>query len=327
LKAFTDLTAQGKLRRLRLLALEALKAYELEVERVSLLGSFTNTLFRVRTSEGKSYVLRVCAPGWRTDTDLVSEVLWLQALDRETDLGAPVPLLARDGRALVTASVPGLIPCRCMLMSWIPGTPLGKRLTEENLEKMGMLHARMHAYGTAFQPPEGFTRRKMSSYLSRDEPEELFAASCAEAFTERSRAVFMEMRTRVQALLEGLYADPSGLRVIHDDLWHDNIKLDRGRLRPLDFEDTVWGYPVQDLAAAIEDLYADLPEEAFAPAVAALRRGYEQLAPWPERFDGEIDLLRAGRALWVANYVARFERDYLQQHLERAATRWEPLLE
>ena len=38
------------------------------------------------------------------------------------------------------------------------------------------------------------------------------------------------------------------LRVIHCDLWHENVKLHRGRLRPFDFEDTVWGYRLHDLA-------------------------------------------------------------------------------
>lgn len=316
MKPYTDLTPQGKVRRVRQLALAALADYDLDVARVTLLGAFTNTLFRVRTTDGASYVLRVCAPGWRTDTDLISEVMWLQALARDTDLGAPVPLLARDGRSLVLAESPGVpTPCRCMVMSWIPGVPLGQRLTDANLEKMGALHARMHAHGAAFDPPEGFTTRRMSAYLSREEPEILFSESAADAFTDESRAVLEEARARVQAGFAALYADPEGLRVIHNDLWHDNIKVHRGRLRPLDFEDTVWGYPVQDLGAAILDLKEDLPPERFAPAVAALRRGYERLAPWPERAPGQIEMLCAGRMLWIANWVARFQREHLAAHI------------
>jgi Ser/Thr protein kinase RdoA (MazF antagonist) len=214
------------------------------------------------------------------------------------------------------------MPHRCMLMSWIPGVPLGKRLTPANLEYMGMLHARMHAYSATFEPPEGFTTRKLSSYLARDEPEVLFSESCADAFAGESLQILTEVREYVQAGLEELYADPTGLRVIHHDLWHDNIKLDRhhkndcGGLRPLDFEDTVWGYPVQDLAAAIQDLRDELPPESIKPAVAAFQRGYERLAEWPESIPGEIEWLRAGRALWVANYVARFQRPYLESHLK-----------
>ena len=37
---------------------------------------------------------------------------------------------------------------------------------------------------------------------------------------------------------------------------------------------------------------------------------------WPEDEAGQIDTFRAGRLLWVSNYVAQFERQYLQEHLE-----------
>jgi Ser/Thr protein kinase RdoA (MazF antagonist) len=113
-----------------------------------------------------------------------------------------------------------------------------------------------------------------------------------------------------------LYADPAGLRVIHNDLWHGNIKVHQGRLHPLDFEDTIWGYPVQDIAMALQDLMVDVERDAYAPLQIAFRRGYESVCSWPERYESQIDTFRAGRMLWVANYVARFERNYLTEHVE-----------
>ena len=56
--------------------------------------------------------------------------------------------------------------------------------------------------------------------------------------------------------------------------------------------------------------------EAFAPLYRAFRQGYESLAPWPEQYAGEIDTFRAGRVLWVTNYVARYERPHLRQHID-----------
>lgn len=75
MKPFDDLTPCGKARRLRRVALSALAHYDLDVARVELLGLFTNTLFRVRTHDDpsgapRSYVIRLSAPGWRTDEDL-----------------------------------------------------------------------------------------------------------------------------------------------------------------------------------------------------------------------------------------------------------------
>ena len=120
--------------------------------------------------------------------------------------------------------------------------------------------------------------------------------------------------------------DVTGLRVIHIDLWHDNIKVDHGRLRPFDFEDTIWGYPVQDIAMALQDLMRHVPPEDFAELQRAFRCGYESQSPWPEHWPGEIDTLRAGRMLWVCNYVARFERQYLSEHIEWVTPMFERFL-
>ena len=119
-----------------------------------------------------------------------------------------------------------------------------------------------------------------------------------------------------------IYAKP-GIQVIHHDLWHDNIKLYRGRLFPLDFEDTAWGYPVQDIAMAMQDLMADVPPESYEPLLTAFRRGYETLAAWPESYLSEMDTFQVGRMLWVANYVAHKQRSYLGEHLQH----YTPMLE
>ncbi|MBN1178170.1 MAG: phosphotransferase [Anaerolineae bacterium] len=328
MKQYAELTSRGQARRLRKLVIVALGQYALDVADVRLVGMHTNALFRVRTMQGKSYLVRVCKPGWRTETDLFSEIAWLRALDRDTDIGAPLPLAARSGEFVVCAGAEGVPEARrCVVTSWVPGVLLGRRLNEANLYKMGALFARLHTHGATFSPPEGFTRRKMDRIFARGEEDVLFDAACLASLPPRPREILEQTRQRVDAAFARLYADPAGLRVIHNDLWHDNIKIDRGRLRPLDFEDTVWGYPVQDLAMGLQDLMSDVAPEAFEPLQDALRRGYESQSEWPEAYAGEIDTFRAGRMVWVTNYVARFQARYLQAHAEWVAPQLEQYLE
>ena len=328
MRPFDTLSPRGRLRRLRRLADAALAAFEVQVERMALLGAFTNTLYRVRTAAGRTYVLRICAPGWRTETDLRSEALWLEALARDTQIGAPVPHRTPAGEAVISVRVDGVpAMCHCTLLSWIPGINLGERLSVETLTRMGALFAALHAHGAAFAPPPGFTTRRMSHYLARGERDALFEPACIEAQQVRDREALEATRDRVEAAFTARYADPDGLRVIHNDLWHDNIKVNRGRLRPLDFEDTLWGYPVQDIAMAFEDLLTEGPTGCYAAFVEAFRTGYERSAPWPERYAGEIDAFQAGRMLWVANYVAAHETTHLQGFLSRLTPRLEAYLE
>jgi len=319
-KGYDGLTKRGQARRLRRLALNALAQYDLEVTGVELVGLYTNALFRVRTADRASYVLRVCRPGWRTATDLQSEAQWLQALHRDTDIGGPQPIPLRNGEFLVTASAPGVPePRRCLLMSWLPGRLLGARLTEANLAKMGALMARLQQHGAAFHPGDGFTRRRMNAIYARGEEDVLSRDLTSGELPARACDILQAARTRVDAAYARLYSDPAGLQVIHNDLHHDNIKLYRGRLHPFDFEDTVWGYRVQDVATGLLDLAFAVPPERYGVLAAAYREGYERLAPWPETYEGEIEALRAGLLLWRANWVARYERQYLGMHVEWTA--------
>jgi Ser/Thr protein kinase RdoA (MazF antagonist) len=165
----------------------------------------------------------------------------------------------------------------------------------------------------------------MDNVYARGEEDVLFA--CDDGFTPRTRAVLDRALAEVRGAFDRLYADPAGLQVIHNDLHHENIKIDRGRLRPFDFEDTIWGYPVQDIAMALQDLMIDVTPEAYDPLLGAFRQGYESLAAWPERYDGQIDTFRVGRLFWVANYVARYQRRYLREHVDRTARMLERFLE
>ena len=75
-------------------------------------------------------------------------------------------------------------------------------------------------------------------------------------------AIFEAIAARLDAVLAAIYASPAGLRVVHADLHHENVKIDPGRLRPLDFYEVVWAYPVQDVSLTLYDLryYADCLE-------------------------------------------------------------------
>ncbi len=328
MKAFDQLTDRGRARRLRKLAINALGRYEFEVSDVRLVGVRDNALFRVRTAGGLSHIIRVCKPGWRSSVDLRSEVVWLRALGRDTDIGVPEPQADRNGNFIVKAwaeGVPGA--CHCVVTSWIPGVLLGNRLTEANLLKMGALFARLHEHAADFAPPKDFTRRRMDAVYVCGERQVLFGDSCRDAFTPRARDIFEQCRGKIDQAFERLYADPAGLRVIHNDLHHNNIKIHRGRLRPFDFEFTMWGYPVQDLAVALGGLMDRTSGDGFESFKRVFRAGYESIIEWPESYEGQVDAFLAGRMLWAANYVAQFERESLGEHVDCLAPQFERFLE
>jgi hypothetical protein len=79
-----------------------LAAYGLEDARLTLLSHRYNTTFRVEVPGGP-YVLRISRPQVQTAETIESEMAWLGALRRETDLGVPEPVRSRDGPHVVLA--------------------------------------------------------------------------------------------------------------------------------------------------------------------------------------------------------------------------------
>jgi Ser/Thr protein kinase RdoA (MazF antagonist) len=275
-------------------------------------------MYVVHASTGERYMLRLASPGWRTLDDLRSEAMWLEALARDTDVPAPRVIRARDGRLVVAASgdhVPDV--WNATLMTWVPGRLLGRYLNRANLAKMGELFAALHDHGIAWKRPADFTTRRFEHWLSRGEPNVLLGGETA---LPAETATVIE---RMHRVVEDGYAsvDRDDLRVIHCDLWHDNIKLHRGTLHPFDFEDTVLGYRSHDIAMAMLDLLEDTDDERYPGLLATFRSGYEAHLAWP---DEPIEPFQIGRLLWKLNWIARHQPQWLaaatENHLPVFAT-------
>jgi len=323
MKPYNDLSKAGKLRRLHALAVAALAHYELDTPELVYHAFDTNLLYRVTTRPGERFMLRLAVPGWRTFEDLRSEAMWLRALERDTGVRAPRVMPARSGEHVVPVSMPGVPDVwHAMLMSWVPGRLLGRYLTERNVAKMGALFAEMHAHGASWRPPAGFTTRRFEHWLSRGEQNVIIdgaqpvGAAAEVAGVANLPPGARDVLHRIHEHIESAYAaiDRSDLRVIHCDLWHDNIKLHRGVLQPIDFEDTVWGFRAHDIAMAMLDLLEDTDEARYAALLPAFRRGYEAGMAWPE---DPIEPFQIGRLLWKINWVALCEPQWLTSMVER----------
>ena len=302
MKPYLQLTDRGRARRLRRLALNALEQYDLAVERVRLIDNGFNAIFRLDTHGGEKYVLRVTLPeGGHTRAHVAAEMDWLAALARDTDLSLPRPYPARDGSLVVEAAASGVPEARlCEVFSWVPGSDLADHLTPENMASFGELSARLHLHARAYQPPNGEALLRFDRVFPFPEPVILFEPRFEALFPLQRRQLFQRAIDAAQAAIERLQASGEPLRILHGDLHQWNVRCSRGRLSPIDFEDLMWGWPVQDIATT---LYYFEGEPDYASQRAAFELGYRRAAPWPERYLGEIEAFIAARALGMVNFV------------------------
>jgi len=300
-KAFDDLTERGRARRLRALAFNALDNYDLDCRRLELVTNHLNGIFKVETS-GKSWILRVSTPeGGHTRSHIEAETAWLSALARETRISVPRPLPACDGSIVISASASGVPEERfCCVFSWVPGVDLASRLTYENIRSQGRLMAQLHEHTKTFQFSDKRDILVFDKVFYFPEPLVIFDESTAELMTKGQRWKFQTWNERAEGAIRSLVSSDERARILHGDLHQWNIRVSRGILSPIDFEDLILGWPVQDIAIS---LYYYQDEKDYPAKRDAFREGYCSMAPWPERQAGEIDTFLAARGLSLLNFV------------------------
>ena len=100
----TQLPRRVQIARLRGVAEAALAAYDLPPVRLTLLAHLFNTTWQVDAATGERYVLRIHRAGRPTVANVGSELAWLAALRRDTDLEVPDPVPTRDGALLTVVA-------------------------------------------------------------------------------------------------------------------------------------------------------------------------------------------------------------------------------
>lgn len=331
MKPLHALTLIGRGRRLRPIAVKVLREYGIEPAKLEQISEASNTIFRVSVNGAEDCVLRMTAPKSCHGVDEIrSEVAWLHAIDEDTDIGVPAPVARLDGDYVSEVSLPGEVnPICCAVYRWVPGFMLDDRLTEDNVRRLGILMARLHEHAVGFTLAKGFHIRTFDSVLPYAvegfaglEPIVLFNEDEQAPLTRKQRSTYRDAHQLVSQEIERLMRKENPLRIIHNDLHVWNVKVDGNKLYALDFEDMMWGHPIQDIATT---MYYFRWRESYEVMLTAFRSGYESVQVWPEDHKGQLETLIMGRMILLANYISVSEdsedRAFAPEYLTRVEGR------
>jgi Ser/Thr protein kinase RdoA (MazF antagonist) len=235
---------------MRRLAELAVRAYHFDAPTLQPISSTENAVFAVDTAGGERYVLRIHRPT-RDPAKIRSELVWLAALRRDTDLLVPDPVRLADGEWVGAVASADLPDQRCFVaFRWIPGQLVSDRLDRSVFHDLGQLLARLHDHARGFDGGPDFVRGRMDDQSYR--PEELPASLSApgllpEADRRLVRDSLALVREQVSAVGTGV--DLFGL--VHADLHQYNCVDSAGRLAPIDFDDCGYAHFAYDLAVPI----------------------------------------------------------------------------
>lgn len=320
MKTLAELTYRGQVRRLRRLAQSALAEFGLSNARLTFIAHGENTTFRVdapgvapgQPADGpfvaQRYVLRVHRPGYQSAPSITSELAWLTALRRATDLAVPEPVPTSQGTFLARASAPGVTEGRnCSLLRWLKGRHANRDVRLDHFCALGRLMARLHQHAAYWQPPSGFTRRHWDweGLFGDNAGFNLSAKEVWALLPPPHDELFAAVAGRTQQVLAELGKGDDVFGLIHADLFlgrDGNVLFSGGDARPIDFDDCGYGYWVYDLAVPLAHWHGS---QRWPGVCDALLEGYLQVRPLPQTQLAHLDLFMAARhvseILWAVD--------------------------
>ena len=278
---------------LRVIAERGLDEWDICAVELEMISISENTVFRVDTNTGETYVLRIHRPGYHNLAELNSEQQWTAALKR-AGIGVPLPRLTRDCRGYAIVPVPGSMETRHVgIVEWFEGVTLSSIMAQAPDEKalalhfdqLGRIAARIHNQAVSWQIPEDFQRHTFDANgLMGDAPfwgpfwilPELKAAE---------REHILNARRVIHHTLSDYGKGEGTYSLIHADLHPHNLLVNGDQLHVIDFDDAGFGWHQYEIAVAL-DAYRKPPH--FEVARDALIAGYRSERPLS---DAAIELL------------------------------------
>lgn len=310
--AFDLLDHDQRVTRLTNLATEAVDAYGLPTDQITLLSYTNNAVFLVVDSHSKyvknaQYVLRVHRPGLKRLAWLNAELAWLSAIRRNTALSVPEPI-----GAVHCGELNGVdLPVYCTLLGWVPGQAFQvEAMTPEHIRAIGRFAAELHTFSASYTPPDDFERPSLdweglfgtrSPYHSQ--------AEAGLVFTNAHEQVINATTARVRETMSALDAEAqqSGQQtfgLIHADLIAKNILFDgedHQHIGVIDFDDCAFGYYLYDLSPM---LWVSRTLPNYQEVKAALWEGYTSVRELPAVDRDYLEAFVAARHVASCRWVA-----------------------
>jgi Ser/Thr protein kinase RdoA (MazF antagonist) len=254
----------------------ALPLWDLRGARASLLNHSENQTFAVTSQDGERFCLRVHRPGYHSRAAIESELLWLDAVRRETLVRVPLVVPGTDGGILQSIEASGRT-FLAVLFRFVRGAEptLGGDLVRLFI-RLGGYAALLHNHASSWIQPPGFERPTWNAEAIL-RPDGLWGDwRVAPGVGEGNRPILERLEEALHGRLVRYGGGAKRFGLIHADMRLGNLLVDGADLTLIDFDDSGFGWFTYDFAAALSFHEA----HAAAPALrSAWLEGYQRVRP------------------------------------------------
>lgn len=282
-KEFAKATFLTQVRRLRKLAILALKEYSIKVDKIKFINHSENTTFKIITKDAKKYLLRIHRNNNHSKLSILEELEWLSEISKTSQLQVPIPVLTKQKSMLVTISTPEVASERhCCLFQWIEARFIRKSMHTNHLYQLGQQMAQLHlsTRGKKVVHRNYWTADGMIGKNAKfGSIENLIGVSPGKQkiITEAKNNILLKIKR-----FEKKY--PERLGLIHADLHFKNILLgSNNSLVTIDFDDCGTGFFLYDIAIplmSVETILGTTNKKDMKYYKKAFIDGYTTFKKW-----------------------------------------------
>lgn len=233
------------------LARQALLQYPAKMQgNLRLICRSENATFLVEANS-KRYALRVHRHNYHSRETIMGELLWLDALQRDTGIVTPEALPSTKGERVLTLRLPDGSRRNIVLFRWIDGDMPTVRTDPRAFQQLGEVAARLHLHSRQWQKPVAFRRITWNHETMIGQHGHWGDWRATPGLHDAEAQLLEEAATRIGERLRAYGQSAHRFGLIHADLRLTNLLLHRQGTRVIDFDDCGMGWFIHDIAAAM----------------------------------------------------------------------------
>ena len=292
---------------------------------LTLLKYSENLTYLVKTSDESKTVLRVCRPNYHDEKEMLSELIWIHQIKKDTDISTADVIPDINGE-FISKCVTNNQEYRCAMFEYMSGKNICKAQGDElykYMEKVREIAAKLHNHvmkWTASSSLDRFTWdfEDLVGNISRWGDYSEMKSLTNEQMHQYDEAIdIIKERLQIYGKGKGRYG------LIHSDLSINNILADGDDIKVLDFDDCGFGWFLYDFSTTVLEYFDDKLKQCME----ALLRGYGRFRQLKqedmEEMDTFIVLRKIVRIGWIATHsdndsVKNVADDYYDKTAEMA---------
>ena len=239
--------------------------------RIDLLTISENATFRV-TFGNETRIIRIYRPSYHQNDEILSELLWLQAIEQSGIVTVPHLFISRFGKLFVEAGI-----FRLACFSFIQGQePQADKALVRRFFELGKISAKLHRQSMNWVRPESFIRKHWSyeTMIGRNAIWGNWRE--AENLSSQDREILENCDRTLEYFSSTFPKDKAHYGLIHGDLRLANLLIDGEKLAVIDFDDCGFSWFGLDLANAL----SFIEDSPFVPSyINAWLQGYGEVMP------------------------------------------------